>query len=364
MNIKFPVYQPSLIGNEKKYVNECLDSNWISSKGQFVNKFETEFANFLEVKYGAAVSNGTVALHLALLALGIGEGDEVIVPTLTYIASVNAITYTNAIPVFADSLESNWQLDPKEVEKKITKKTKAVLAVHLYGHPCDMKSLQKICSDKKIYLIEDCAEALGSLYEGKQVGSYGDISTFSFYGNKTITTGEGGMVVTNNEALDRKVRSLKGQGLATNREYWHDTIGYNYRMTNICAAIGLAQLEGIENTLAKKQQIAQWYSIALKDTQFELQPQDKNVKHSYWMCTIKTPENIGLMELKNHLRFNGIETRPVFFPIHTMPMYERPNEKFPIAEKISQNGITLPSYPDLTKDNIHEIVDKVRSFLK
>lgn len=262
---KIPIYKPSITGNEKKYVNECLDSTWISSKGKFVNEFEARFCEYTNVKYATTVSNGTVALHLALLALGIGSGDEVIVPTLTYIASVNAIAYTGAIPVFADSREDTWQVDPEDVRRKITSKTRAIMAVHLYGHPCDMDKIMTIAKEHGLFVIEDCAEAFGTLYKGKHVGSFSDISTYSFFGNKTITTGEGGIVVTNDETLFDRAVHFKGQGLAKHREYWHDVIGYNYRMTNICAAIGLAQLEQAKEFIEKKRQIATWYKDNLKN---------------------------------------------------------------------------------------------------
>ena len=194
MKLKYPVYQPSISGNEKKYVMECLDSTWISSKGKFIIQFEESFSEYLGIKYSAAVSNGTVALHAALLALGIGKGDEVIVPTFTYIASVNSIRYTDAVPVFVDSIKDTWQMNPEDVKKKITSKTKAVMAVHLYGNTCEMDELVNICKEYNLYLIEDTAEAFGSKYEGRFAGTFGDISTFSFFGNKTITTGEGGMI--------------------------------------------------------------------------------------------------------------------------------------------------------------------------
>lgn len=243
MSFKYPVYQPSLGDKEKENVIECLNSTWISSKGKFIAQFENSFSKYIGVKHAVAVSNGTVALHLALLSLGIGEGDEVIVPSFTYIASVNAIKYTCAKPVFVDSDPITWQIDPEKIEEKITTKTKAIMTVHLYGHPCEMDKIKKIAAKHKLYIIEDCAEAFGSLYKGKHVGTIGDIYTFSFFGNKTITTGEDGIVVTNDPSLNEKVIHLKGQGLAKNREYYHDIIGYNYRMTNICAAIGCAQLE-------------------------------------------------------------------------------------------------------------------------
>ena len=239
MNYKYPVYRPLLNGNEKRYVNKCLDSTWISSKGEFISRFEKEFASFTNSKYAIAVPNGTIALHLALLTLGIGRGDEVLVPTLTYVASANAVTYTNAKPVFVDSLPGSWQPDPEDIRKKITKRTKAVMVAHLYGYPSNMKEILKIAKEHNLLVVEDCAEAFGSKLKNKHVGNWGDIASFSFFGNKTITTGEGGMVVTNNKKLFNLALRLKGQGLAKNREYWHDIVGYNYRMTNICAAIGL-----------------------------------------------------------------------------------------------------------------------------
>ncbi|MGZ8094795.1 MAG: DegT/DnrJ/EryC1/StrS family aminotransferase, partial [Methylosarcina sp.] len=232
MSFTIPIYQPSLSGNEKKYVNECLDSTWISSKGRFIPEFESKFAAYTDVRYATSVSNGTVALHLALVVLGIGPGDEVIVPTLTYISSVNAIAITGAIPVFVDSVADTWQMDPDDVRRKITSRTRAIMAVHLYGHPCDMDALVAIAKEHGLFLIEDCAEAFGSLYKGRHVGSFGDIATYSFFGNKTITTGEGGMVATNDETLYDRAVHFKGQGLAKHRQYWHDVIGYNYRMSN------------------------------------------------------------------------------------------------------------------------------------
>lgn len=362
--IKYPVYIPLLNGNEKKYVNECLDSSWISAKGKFVEKFETEFAEYLDVKYATGVCNGTVALHLALLALGIGEGDEVIVPTLTYIASVNAITYTGAKPVFVDSLESTWQMNPEDVKRKISSKTKAVLAVHLYGHPCEMDALINICKESDLFLIEDAAEAVGSKYKGKRVGSFGDVATFSFYGNKTITTGEGGMVVTNDETLFERVKHFKGQGLAKYRQYWHDIVGYNYRMTNICAAIGLAQIERIEEILAKKQKIAQWYKKGLKDSNYTFHEAVGDVYHSYWMCSILVQNPKDREPLRKHLEKNGIETRPLFYPVHTMPMYSQRYERHKIAEDLGWRGISLPSYPGLTETDVINIVKELLKFEK
>ena len=211
MSFKYPVYQPSLNGNEKKYVMDCLDSTWISSKGKYISEFENKFAEYIGIEHALGASNGTVALHLALLTLGISANDEVIVPTLTYIASVNAIAYTGAKPVFVDSLPGTWQIDYNDVRRKITPKTKAIMAVHLYGHPCDMDELSAICKEHQIFLIEDAAEAFGTYYKGKHAGTFGDISIFSFFGNKTITTGEGGMVVMNDETLYKRALHLRGK---------------------------------------------------------------------------------------------------------------------------------------------------------
>jgi len=363
MNIKYPVYRPFFSGNEQKYVNECITSTWISSKGKFIKQFEDEYAKFVDIKYAASVSNGTVALHLALLALGIGEGDEVIVPTLTYIASVNAIAYTGAKPVFVDSLPETWQIDPADIERKITSKTKAVMAVHLYGHPCDMDPIVQICRKNNLFLVEDCAEAIGSKYNNKHVGTFGDIATFSFFGNKTITTGEGGMVVTNDETLYDRAVHYKGQGLAKNREYWHDVIGYNYRMTNICAAIGLAQLENVKSILDKKIVIAQWYKDALKNIDVAFHAQVGNVVHSYWMCSILVKKPSLRDPLREYLSLQGIETRPLFFPAHTMPMYSEKYQQHKNAENIGWRGMNLPSYPDLNKDDIKYITNAISDFL-
>lgn len=357
-----PVYQPSLNGNEKKYVNDCLDSTWISSKGKYVTEFENQFDRYIGIDYATGVCNGTVALHLALVALGIGPGDEVIVPTLTYIASVNAIAYTGATPVFVDSLEDTWQMDPGDIKKKITSKTKAIMVVHLYGHPCDMDSIMDIAQKNDLFVVEDCAEAFGSLYKGKHVGTFGDISTFSFFGNKTITTGEGGMVVTNDKTLYDRAVHYKGQGLAKYRQYWHDVIGYNYRMTNICAAIGLAQLEQADYFLSKKRQLKEWYDEGLKDLPVQVHKEIGDVRHSYWMYSILVEDSKDRDPLREFLESEGIETRPLFYPVHTMPMYSNKFQKHPIAEKIGWSGINLPSWPGLEKEQVKFICETIEKY--
>jgi len=361
---KIPIYQPSLLGNEKKYVNECLDSTWISSKGKFVAEFEKKFVQLTDVRYATTVCNGTVALHLALVALGIGPEDEVIVPTLTYISSANAIAYTGATPIFVDSLETTWQMDPDDVRRKITANTRAIMAVHLYGHPCEMDSLTQIAAEYGLFLIEDCAEAFGSRYKGRHVGGFGDIATYSFFGNKTITTGEGGMVVTNDETLNDRVVHFKGQGLAQHRQYWHDVIGYNYRMTNICAAVGLAQLERSTEILEAKLTVAGWYSEELADVPVTLHQQIGDVKHSYWMCSILVDDPGKRDLLRDALAIKGIETRPLFYPIHTMPMYAKKFQRHPVAENLGWRGINLPSWPGLAKCQVQEVCKVIKSFYK
>ncbi len=364
MAYKIPIYQPSLDGNEKKYVNECLDTSWISSRGEFISKFENEFSKFIGVEHATAVSNGTVALHLALVTLGIGPGDEVIVPSFTYIASVSTISITGATPVFVDSLEDTWQVDPKDVKRKINSRTKAIMVVHLYGHPCEMDELSKIAKEHNIFMIEDCAEAFGSTYKGTHVGTFGDLATFSFYGNKTITTGEGGMIVTNDETLYDRAYHLKMHGLAKYREYWHDTIGFNYRMTNICAAIGLAQLEKANEKISRKRQVAEWYNEALKNLPVKHHGEQKNVFHTYWMYSILVESPDIRDSLRDFLKAEGIETRPTFFPAHTMPMFSQKFQKLPVAEYLGWHGINLPSYPGLKKEQIQFIADSISKFFK
>lgn len=359
-----PVYQPELSGNEKKYVNECLDTNWISAKGRFVKDFEKGIAEYLGVNHAVSVSNGTVALHLALMTLGIGKGDEVILPSLTYVASANAVTYTGATPVFADSLYESWQIDPADVERKITDKTKAIMVVHLYGQPCDMDAIMKIAKDHNLYVIEDCAEAFGSKYKGKCVGGFGDISAFSFYGNKTITTGEGGMVVTNDKELAERAAHIKDQGMSLEREYWHDIIGYNYRMTNICAAIGLAQLEQADDFIARKIQVADWYKTYLKDTPVECPPEVQDTKNTYWMFSVLLPKADQRDALRAALKEAGVETRPLFHPIHWMPMYEQRELSLKVAEDLGMRGINLPSWPGLTEEQVKYICGIIRDFYR
>jgi perosamine synthetase len=359
---KYPVYKPSLAGNEKKYVNDCLDSTWISSKGSYIKAFEEAFSSFIQSDYATGVCNGTVAIHLALMALGIGHGDEVIVPTFTYIASANPIVQVGAKPVFVDSQQGSWQMCPQDILKKLTPKTRAIMVVHLYGHPCDMDAIMKIAEEHQLFVIEDCAEAIGSRYKGEHVGTFGDVATFSFFGNKTITCGEGGMVTTNNATLYDRLTHFKGQGLAKHREYWHDTIGFNYRMTNIQAAIGLAQLEQVEGFIEKKQRIAQWYQENLQKVPVTFHKTVGDVFHSYWMCSILVEKPQLRETLRQYLQHNGVETRPTFYPVHTMPMYAHSFTQHKNAEDIASRGINLPSYPLLEQEDVLHICGLINNF--
>jgi perosamine synthetase len=350
-----PVSKPALIGREKEYVMDCIESSWISSNGKYIELFEKKFAEHIGAKHALTCSNGTVALHLALLALGVGPGDEVIVPTLTYVATANAVRYTGAIPVLADSEPDTWNIDPEKIEELITDRTKAIIPVPLYGHPCDMDAIMEIATRHGLYILEDAAEALGAKYKGRLCGSMAHISTFSFYGNKTITTGEGGMVVTNDDAIAKKVRLLKGQGMDADKRYWFPVVGYNYRMTNIEAAIGLAQIENIGKFLEKRRLIARWYDESLKDIPGITLPAEKDYAlHSYWMYTILIEDGFGKNrdEVIELFQKNGVETRPVFYPMHVMPVYKEDSDRLKCAEEVASKGINLPTFYELTEEDV------------
>lgn len=364
-----PVAAPALVGKEKKYVLDCLKTTWISSSGKYVDQFESAFAEFCGAKYALSCCNGTVALHLALLALGVAPGDEVIVPTLTFVATANAVTYCGAKPVFADSESETWNLDPAKIETLITARTKGIIVVHLYGHPVDMDPILAVANKYGLFVIEDAAEAHGAEYKGRRVGSIGDIATFSFYGNKIITTGEGGMVVTNDDKLAQQVRQLKGQGQAPERRYWFPMIGYNYRMTNVTAAIGLAQLERVEWHIQRRLEIAGWYREQLRDIpNLKLQTEEEWAKHVYWMFNVVLDKSLSWERDKVmlKLREKGIETRPIFYPTHTLPPYRDLCRgcNFPVADWISQWGISLPTWAGVKRKDIVYICDSLAECLK
>ncbi len=367
MEKRISVASPVFLGNEKKYVCDCIDSTWISSAGKYINELEKKFAEFCDVKHALSCSNGTVALHLALMALGIKEGDEVIVPTLTYIATANAVKYCGATPVFVDSDRYTWNMDTEAFEKAITERTRAVIVVPLYGNPADMDKIMEISRKHNIYVVEDAAEAHGATYMGRKMGSIGDIGSFSFFGNKIITTGEGGMLTTNNDDFAERIRLLKGQGMDSKRRYWFNVIGYNYRMTNIEAAIGLAQLENIEEHMRKRQEICNIYKRELEglDAYIEFQKVQDNATHVQWMFSILLKDSVRKTrdELIAFLAENNIETRPVFYPMHIMPPYLE-SKSYPNAEYISQRGINLPTHGMLTEEDVAYVCAKIKEFIR
>ena len=359
--LRIPIYQPDIGSKEKAYVNQCLDSTWISSKGEFIERFQAGFAGYIGAPQALAVSNGTVALHLALATLGLGAGDEIIVPSLTYISPVNAIRYVGATPVFADSDPVTWQVNVDDVAARITPRTRAIIVVHLYGQACDMVALAALASAHGLLLIEDCAEALGTRIGGRHVGTFGDIATFSFFGNKTITTGEGGMVVARGAAHQKLALKLRGQGLADDREYWHDVVGFNFRMTNICAAIGLAQLERVEDFIARKRLLAEAYTRELQGLPLVLQAEVAGTTHSFWMCSLLTNDPEQRDPLRRALREQGIETRPFFHPVHTMPMYAQGQTGLTVAVDLGARGINLPSWPGLGEEGVQTVCAAIRA---
>lgn len=361
-----PVAEPKLGEKELEYVTDCINSNWVSSIGNYIIMFEEGFAKLCGSEYAIAVSNGTAALHLALAALGVGPGDEVIIPDLTFIATASAVTYTGAKPILVDSDHKTWNINPERIEEEITSRTRAIIPVHLYGHPCDMDPIMEIAKRHNLKVVEDAAEAHGAEYKRRKTGSMGHVGCFSFYGNKIITTGEGGMCVTSDETLAERIRFLKDHAMSKTKRYWHPEIGYNYRMTNLQAAIGLAQLERIEEFIETKRENARYYSSLLNGAKgVILPPEEEYVKNVYWMYSILIQDECGIDRdtLMNSLRENNIDSRPFFYPLHKMPFFGGSRD-YPIAEDLSNRGINLPSSVNLRKDQIERIVDTIKAICK
>ncbi|MFH1331905.1 MAG: DegT/DnrJ/EryC1/StrS family aminotransferase [archaeon] len=358
---KIPVAEPVFLGNELKYVKDCIESGWVSSIGEYVNRFEEGFSKYIGTSHGVSTSNGTVALHLALSALGLGPGYEVLIPDMTFIATANAVTYTGAKPVLVDIEPDTWNMDPRKLEEKINDKTKAIIPVHIYGHPCDMDPITKVAKKYDLKVVEDAAEAHGAVYKEARVGSLSDISCFSFYGNKVITTGEGGICLTKDSGLAERLRFLKDHGMSKEKRYWHPEIGFNYRMTNIQAAIGLAQLENIDLMILRKRRNASLYNSLLKDVEgIALPPEMPWAKNVYWMYSILVDDNYKYSrdEVMDRLKVNGIDSRPFFYPLHQMPPYFS-NEKFEVSDRISRQGINLPSSVKLTEGDIKRVASVI-----
>ncbi|RQT36243.1 DegT/DnrJ/EryC1/StrS aminotransferase family protein [Burkholderia contaminans] len=360
------VAQPKMAGNERKYVLDCLDTNWISSNGKYIPAFEEVFAKFCGAKHAIATNNGTTALHLALVALGLQPGDEVIIPTATYIATANAVRYCGATPVLVDVCADTMNIDPSDIERKITPKTKGIIPVHLYGHPAEMDAVNEVARKHGLWVVEDAAEAHGAEVSGTRVGNLGTCATFSFFGNKIVTTGEGGMITTNDDELAAKLRLYRGQGMDPKRRYWFPVVGYNYRMTNIQAAIGFAQMEGIDNALAERERLAGWYNEALSPLRDKLVlPSEATwAKQVFWMYNVFLRDGgenkrDGVMRNLDEM---GIETRPVFYPMHVLPPYKE-ESTYPVADLWSQRGINLPTHQDLTPDDVQRIADSLHQVL-
>ena len=367
MKSKIPLYKPSISNNEKKNVLDCLNEKWISSKGKYVKKFENLFKKKFNYKYATVTTNGTTALHLCLLSLGIKKNDEIIVPNLTYVAPVNAITYVGAKPVLVDVNKETLLMEVEDIKKKISNKTKAILLVHLYGFMYNMDSIKKIKKNFKVKIIEDCAEAIGSKFKSKYAGNFGDISTFSFYGNKTISTGEGGMVVTNSKYLIDRVTMFKSQGLnikKKNNYYNHEVIGYNYRMTNICASIGCAQLKRVDFFIKKKKIINKWYKKYLNSNYIDFQKEINFSESSFWLVNIILKNKNLKKKLVLFLKNKSIETRPIFKPMNKLKIYKELNNSFVNSYDIYLKGISLPSYPELNETKIKYISSQINFFLK
>jgi perosamine synthetase len=363
-----PVNTPFLGKEELANVSDCLKSGWISSRGSYIKSFEEGFAKFCGVSYGISTTSGTTALHLALATLGIGKGDEVIMPTFTMIATAYAVLYTGARPIFIDSEARTWNMDSCRIKKALTPRTKAIIPVHIYGHPVDMDPVISLAKKHKLFIIEDAAQAHGAEYKGKKCGSLGDIACFSFYANKIITTGEGGMVVTNNKRLAQRAQLLKDLAHSSKKRFLHTHLGFNYRMTNMQAGVGLAQLKKIDYFLKKKQQMAKLYAENLGDIKGLRFPHEENwAKNVYWMYAVLVEDSFGIERdaFMAELAKRGIETRAFFVPMHQQPVIKRiapPNKKdrFPIAEDISKKGLYLPSGLALGEDDLLYVCKTIR----
>lgn len=356
---------PYFSGTEKVYLNEAFDSTWISSKGSFIDRFEQKIAEMAGSKYAVVCNNGTTSLHLGLIALGLNPGDEVIMPALTYVATANCVRYCGGIPVFVDNNPRTFNIDPEKIEAAITPKTKGIMVVHLYGQSAEMAPIMEIAQRHGLWILEDAAEAHGAKYRGEPVGSFGACASFSFFGNKIVTSGEGGAVTTSDPDIYERMKLFRNQGMDPNRRYWHSVVGYNYRMTNLTAAVGLAQIERLTTALDNRRQLAQKYCELLKpiaDVGKILLPMTADdCLHSFWMYTILVNSDIENKRdsVMSMMDADGIETRPVFYPVNEMPPYYQPDLHVPNAAYSSSRGINLPTHEHLTDSDLERVVDSL-----
>ena len=369
--MKIPVCAPEITDIDVTFVSKCVKSGWVSGESEYVEKFEKKFANYCDCKYGVTVNSGTTALQVALAALGVSKFDEVIIPTFTMIATPNSVVYMNATPVLVDSELFTWNMDSSKIEEKITSRTKVIMPVHTYGHPVDMDPILEIAEKYDLFVVEDAAEAHGAEYKGKKTGSIGDLGCFSFYANKIITTGEGGMIVTNNEELAEKAAWLRAHAFGKHgKHFYHEVLGYGYRMSGLQAALGLAQMERIEKFVSARIERAQIYNSMLADIleRVTLPPDAPWAKNVYWMYSILLEDNLRLSraEFMKELEVEGIETRTFFYPVHVQPLYKDmgSKESFPVADELSRKGINLPSGNDLTRDEIMSVCDTILRLIR
>jgi perosamine synthetase len=364
-----PVCEPTLAGNEEAYVLECVRSNWISSAGRFIMRFEDMFAEFCGTRFAVACSSGTAALQLALYTLGIADGDEVIIPSFTMVATANTVRHCGATPVFVDAEPRTWNIDVAKVEAAITPRTKAIVPVHTYGHPVDMDPLLEIARRRGLLVIEDAAEAHGATYKGRPVGSLGDCACFSFYANKIITTGEGGMITTDNEELAQKAKNIRDHAFSKERHFWHRALAHNFRMTNLQAAVGVAQMERAEWLVERRIENATLYNQRLERLRgITLPPASEGIRNVYWMYSILVQDEFGHSrdELRRFLADHAIETRTFFIPMHLQPIYFQPASprRFPVAEMLCQRGCYLPSSASLTEPQIDFICSRIEALAR
>lgn len=361
------VNDPLLGKEELRLISECIKTNWISSEGSFVKEFEQKFSRYCNVRYGVACSSGTAALHLGLLSLGLKEGDEVIMPAFTMIATAYAVAYLGAKPVLVDCDKRTWNMDVSQIEPRITAKTKVILPVHIYGHPVDMDPAMRLAKKYKLKILEDAAEVHGAEYKGRKAGSLGDAAAFSFYANKIITTGEGGMVVTNSKTIAQRSAYFRNMAFQKKVRHLHKDIGFNYRMTNLQAAVGLGQLLKIDKFIRKKRWIASCYNERLKDVRgITLPAEEPWARNVYWMYAILVDEKefgISRDKLREELLKEGVDTRAFFYPMHKQPVFLKMGlfrgERYPVSEYISKRGLYLPSGLTLTRRQIYTVCDKL-----
>jgi perosamine synthetase len=366
MTDRIPVAAPALVGNESEYVLDCVESTWISSKGEYIDRFEGMFADFCGTKHAISCSNGTVALHLALEAVGVGPSDEVIVPDLTFVSTANAVEYCGGTPVFADVEPDTWTMDPQHVKDLATDNTAAIIPVHLYGHPVEMDPIKDVAQEYDAAIVEDAAEAHGATYRGDRVGSIGDVGTFSFYGNKIVTTGEGGMLVTDNDEVAERLRQLKDLSMDSEDRYWFEEVGFNYRMTNLQAAIGCAQMEKIDWHVNRRREISQLYDKKLSGVENIERPVEReHVKHAFWMYSILLDDKLDRKSIRDSLDDRGIGTRPFFYPMTSLPMYTQNTDKTDpeISQDLAPRGLNLPTWAGLDEEDIDRVVNALRNVI-